>query len=353
MDYKGLRWLIRILVFLLLVSSLYILMKLKPFWAPILDIAQMLLIPTILAFFLAYLLHPIVEFIVKKGLNRNFSILFIYAIFLSIAGFGIYKGVPLIVEQVKDLSDQIPSLIKNYKEIYTDIHNKTQKYPLGIHSKIESGFDNLEGVLNRLADRSFNFMGTFLRHTFELLMVPFISYYMLKDYKKGLNKFWLFVPEKWRKVGQGFIEDVDNSIGGYIRGQFFVAISMAIVTTIALWILKVDYAIVFGIINGITNIIPYFGPILGAIPVIVYAASISFKYALTIGVILIIIQLLESNILNPIIVGRSISMHPVTIMFLLVIGGEFAGIFGMIFIIPFFSLLKIVIKYFRMGATLR
>jgi predicted PurR-regulated permease PerM len=328
-------------------------MKLKPFWAPILDILQLILIPTIIAFFLAYLLHPIVEFFVKKGLNRNVSILLIYSIFLLITGYGIYQGIPYIVDQVKELSDQIPALIKNYKDMSDTILSKTQKYPLGIHSKIESAFNNIENFLNRNADKTFDFMGSFIRHTFELLMVPFISYYMLKDYKKALHKFWMFIPERWRSIGQSFIEDADNSIGGYIRGQFFVAITMAIITTIALWLLKVDYAIVFGIINGITNIIPYFGPILGAIPVIIYAASISFKYAITIGVILSVIQILESNILNPIIVGKSISMHPVTIMFLLIIGGEFAGVFGMIFIIPIFSLTKIAIKYFRMASTLR
>ena len=101
-----------------------------------------------------------------------------------------------------------------------------------------------------------------------------------------------------------------------------------------------EYPLLLGTIIGITNVIPYFGPIIGAVPAVIIAASISVKMVIIVGVVVLVLQFLEGNILSPLIVGKSLHMHPVLIMFGLLVGGEIAGVAGLIIAVPVLAILK-------------
>lgn len=105
------------------------------------------------------------------------------------------------------------------------------------------------------------------------------------------------------------------------------------------------YPLVLGIIIGITNVIPYFGPIIGAIPAVIIASTMSVKMLIIVVIIIVVLQFLEGNILSPFIVGKSLHMHPLFIMFALLLGGEVGGIVGMVVAVPVLSILKVAIMH--------
>lgn len=142
-----------------------------------------------------------------------------------------------------------------------------------------------------------------------------------------------------------FLHDVDRSLGSYIRGQLTVCTIIGLLATVSLWLAGIRYPLVLGVIIGITNIIPYFGPVIGAFPAIIIAATISVKMVFLVIIIIFGLQFIEGNILSPLIVGKSLHIHPVLIILALLIGGEIAGVVGLILAVPVFAVLKVTITH--------
>jgi len=122
---------------------------------------------------------------------------------------------------------------------------------------------------------------------------------------------------------------------------------VAIIATVGLWLIGMPYAVTLGIFIGITNIVPYFGPIIGALPVAIIAFTESFHLVLLGLAVNFGIQLIEGNILSPLIVGKSLHMHPVLIMFALIVGAEVGGILGLILAVPVLAVLKVIVMHLR------
>ncbi len=156
------------------------------------------------------------------------------------------------------------------------------------------------------------------------------------------------IPKSYRKDVKGLILEIDKALGQFIRGRLLLALYVGIATTILLLLFKVDFALIIGLITGVADIIPYLGPFLGF-----FACSVFFAFlyspikALWVGVLFLGIQWVENNVLAPKIIGKSTGIHPVTILLALVIGGGIFGIMGgMILSIPFIATLKIIYNYF-------
>jgi predicted PurR-regulated permease PerM len=152
-------------------------------------------------------------------------------------------------------------------------------------------------------------------------------------------------PKKWRKKGTLFLKDIDESLGSYIRGQLLICMIIGSISALLFWIFHLRYPLILGLIVGATNVIPYFGPIIGAVPAIIIAATSSVKLVVITVVIVFGLQFLEGNILSPYIVGKSLHMHPLIIMIALTAGGEIGGILGLILAVPVLVVLKVAILH--------
>ncbi len=303
--------------------------------------------PFFIAAFITYLLHPIIEKIHENGLPRPLAILIIYLFFFGGIGYGVYKGFPLFLMQLKDLNEQLPQLTSLYKEWMTEIHERTSTLPNGVHERIEQGIDDLERAVEALLVRIMEGVKSLLNAFIIIVIIPFIVFYMLKDVTLIKKSAAFLTPPKWHESGKQFLHDVNESLGNYIRGQFFVCLIIGGVATLALWLFHVPYALLLGTIIGITNIIPYFGPIIGAIPAAIIAATVSTKLVIVVLCIVFSLQFLEGNVLSPLIVGKSLHIHPLFIMFALLLGGELGGVIGLILAVPILSVLKVSILHLR------
>jgi predicted PurR-regulated permease PerM len=344
MDIR-VKWFYRIGFLLLLLISFYVLLKIRFFWMPILEVIAIILLPFFISGFITYLLHPIVEKLHEKGINRGLAILLIYFLFFGGVGYSLYKGIPAFIAQLKDLAESAPILAEQYKGWIKTLQDHTSKWPDGIQVKVNDGINAFEKRLDTFLTVMVNFLLNFLNFAIVIMVIPFIVFYMLRDFPVIKRAIWYLTPKSWRQQGIHFLRDVDESLGSYIRGQILVCIVIGGMSAIAFWIFHLKYALLLGIIIGVTDVIPYFGAIIGAFPAVIIAATVSVKLVIMTIATIVILQFLEGNILSPYIVGKTLHMHPLLIMLAITAGGEIGGIIGLLFAVPILVVLRVAIAH--------
>ncbi|MFE8703273.1 AI-2E family transporter [Cytobacillus sp. FJAT-54145] len=344
MDIR-LKWYYRLGFLLLLFIVIFIFLKLQQLWLPVLRVSLIVLTPFIIAAFITYLLHPIVEKLHENNLPRWLAVLIIYLLFFGGIGLALYKGIPAFIEQLKDLTENAPDFTNQYRDWIHLVQQQTSTWPDGVQSRIEEGILEVERALDQLLERVIHVLMGILNGIILFAIIPFIAFYMLKDYEILKKAVWYLTPKKWRYEGKMFLRDIDQSLGNYIRGQLLVCVLIGTLASLLFWFFNMKYPLLLGFIVGITNIIPYFGPIIGVIPAVIIAATISVKMVLISIGIIFVLQFVEGNILSPLIVGKSLHMHPLIIMLALLAGGEIGGVLGLILAVPIVAIIKVTLLH--------
>lgn len=308
------------------------------------DQISIILLPFIIGIFISYLLDPIVNFLVKKGFDRTFAICLIYFILLTSIIIGIFCILPKVVLELYNLIDVMPEyslktdqLLKTFKSHYKNV------LPVGVQEAIDNAIHNLEKKTIRILQNIVNNIMWLFTRLFSLILGPILGFYMLKDKEKIKQKITYFLPSRYKQKFFYWSDKVDITLGHYIRSQLIISCIIGVLTTMALYILKVDFALLIGILAGITNIIPYFGPVIGALPAILIALLKYPQKILWIILSLLLIQEFESGIISPYIMGKNVGLHPLAVVFALLAGGTFLGFWGLLLAVPATALLKILI----------
>lgn len=302
-------------------------------------------IPFLISGFITYLLHPVIEKLHRTGVPRSISILIIYFLFFGIIGYGFYRGVPVLVNQLRDLSENIPQFSSTYNKWMDSVHDQTNQWPDGIHERIDIMFQQTEEWLALTVDKLINSLRSIFDYLLLIATIPFLVFYMLKDYDQIKKAAWYITPRKWRNEAIRFLKDINRSLGNYIRGQLLICLITGSIAFLSLWFFKVKYPLILGLLIGITNIIPYFGPIIGAVPALIIAATMSAKTVIIVIMIILLLQFIEGNILGPLIVGRSLHMHEIIIMLALLAGGKIGGVVGLMLAVPIVVILREMIVH--------
>jgi len=176
-----------------------------------------------------------------------------------------------------------------------------------------------------------------------LVIIPFAVFFFLKDGPEMKRAFVNLIPNRNFEMALNLLYKIDNQLGSFLRGQFFDASLVGLLATMAMWTLDVKYYIMIGIFAGLTNMIPYVGPFTGAITAVfvVLMSGGSGKLVLMVIVAFLIIQLLDNVIIQPLVVAKSVNLHPLAIIFAVIIGGQFFGIMGMLLAVPAMGILKV------------
>ncbi len=333
--------------FLVCLVCLYVFFLLTPIWQPILAVVIRIMIPFFIAGVITYLLHPIVEQMKTIGIARPISILLIYIVFMFAFFYLLIKGTPYLINELKDLIENIPRFVTIYRQLANNFYKQTSMMPDGFRARAEGWLTNIEGVAAAGIEGTVEYLSGFLDYFLMLIIIPFLVFYLLKDFNLLEKTAWYLTPRKWRATCRELLRNINISLGNYIRGQFIVCLIVTVIATFGLWLIDMPYAMILGIFIGITNIIPYFGPIIGAVPVAIIAFTVSIQLVLLGLLVSFGIQLIEGNILSPLIVGKSLHIHPVFIMLALIIGGEIGGIIGLILAVPILAILKVIIIHGR------
>lgn len=348
-KYAGIQWLIRIVNLLLSLLVLFIIMKLSPIWLPIIKVVAKISVPFLIAGTIVYLLHPIIEKFHRSGIRRSYAVLGIFVVFFGLLSLLIIKGTPFLMTQLKELIEHLPEYIVVVEGWLESLNEKIAIFPIGLQEQIFTWLDGIQARLETLFETLAEWFMSALSWLIYFIVIPFLVFYLLKDYEALEKTAWYLTPKKWRKQGMALLKGIDESFGNYIRGQILVSLFVGVIAMIGLYFLGVPYSILLGLVIGVLDIIPYFGAFLGAIPAVVVAAIHSWKLALIVIGFIFVLQQIEGHVLSPLIVGKSLAIHPIFIIIAVLLGIEIGGVIGLILAVPMLAILKVILLHTRMN----
>lgn len=337
--------LFRALVFLILgLIALYLLLLVKPIIVHVYAFLKAIFAPFLIAMIISYVLNPIVSLLHERKVPRTVAVLLIYAVFCASLAVILINAIPMFMEQLQELNHHMPDLTMRAHSLVNDLNNSSY-LPESFRGSINNSLYKLEKIASEAVFSFINNIGAMLNVVFIAFIIPFLAFYILKDFEVFERTILTYVPKPHRKHAVRMLKDIDAALGSYIRGQFLVCVIVGGLAYLGYWIIGIPYPLLLASIVAITNIIPYLGPFFGAAPALVVASTISFKMMLLVVLINTLCQILEGNVISPQVVGRTLHMHPLSIIFVLLVGGELAGIVGMILAVPIFAAAKVVAQH--------
>lgn len=334
----------RLMIWLLLgLVALYFIWLLRPLFLDVYRFLKAVLAPFLIAMIISYVLNPIVCMLSDRKVPRSIAVLLIYAVFLTCLAVVLMNVIPMLIRQLEELNEHLPEFTMHAQNLMTNLDSRL--LPPGVRTGMNSWFFQVE---TRLAGGISSFMdniGTTLNVLFNVFIVPFLIFYILKDIEVFQRTAVSYLPKNKRKSILTLLRDMDTALGNYIRGQFLVCLIIGVLAYIGYMVIGMPYALLFASIVAVFNIVPYLGPFLGAAPALLMASTISWKMMLLVATVNLICQLLESNLISPQVVGRKLHMHPLLIIFALLVGGQLAGTVGLILAVPVFAVIKVLLQH--------
>ncbi len=307
------------------------------------------LTPFLFALLLAYLLSPFVEALEKRKVPRTLAIVIIYSVFIAALVLAGVYGIPAIVNEVNGLIKQLPALTQQVQELLAAAEEQFNHFnlPPTINETLENNLLKLQGYLDSLLNAIPQFILDLFGRIVAVILIPILSFYMLKDVELIKQGLLNLAPGGQRGRLIALFSRIDEKLGAWIRGQLTVGFIVGFLVFIGLEIIGMDFAVVLGILVGVTNIIPYFGPIIGAIPALFLGLLRSPLMFVKVLIVQVVAQQLESNLITPQVLGRQLGLHPLLIIFSLLLGAQFAGIAGLLFAVPVTAVIREVIAFWR------
>lgn len=278
-------------------------------------------------------LRPLVDR-ASRGLPRPLAISAIYVTLAVVVVTALWFALAPLVEQAQDLIDSLPTLIERAEAWLQRQDERVTGIPI-----LESLSGQLQGLTGRLLALPMTIVSSLL----DLLLVVFLSLYWLLA-SPPLNRFVhsLFPEERRERVVEVQAE-LSRTVGGYFRGVAINVLLVAVVTYIGLWLIGLPFALVFAVIAGLFEIIPFVGPFLAGAIIVGFALSQSWQTALITLAFIVALQQLEGNVLTPMVMRSQTDLHPFLVLLAIVIGGGFGGLLGAIVAIPLAGALKVLV----------
>ena len=176
----------------------------------------------------------------------------------------------------------------------------------------------------------------------RLILLPVVIFYVLDDKEAIINKIKIIVPDKYEDLFSVIFREVDVALSQFVRGRILMALFVGVATMITLFLMGIEFALIIGVLTFVFDIVPYIGPFIGFVPAVLIAFFKSPIKALWVAFLFVFIQWLENNVIGPKILGSSIGLHPLVVLFSLIIGGGMFGVPGMIFAVPVIAVIKIL-----------
>lgn len=302
--------------------------------------------PIIIAGLLYYIIRPVVT-LLSRYLPKTISILTVFLAVIGIIFAIIHFGGPSIAEQIQNLSEKAPQKVKeltNQSQEALDHNNISFLKNSNLKEKALSYFN---GLSKRIAGNVIEIFTTITSIAAVLIIVPFLLFYFLKDDHK-LRPFLLkYLPDEVCHEGNLILKDVDKTLSTYIIGQFIIAVVDGVLMYIGYLIIGLDYALVLAAIATCLTVVPVLGPFMGVIPALLIAFQMDPFMAVKVLIVLLAVQQAEGHLVTPFVMGKRLSIHPITIILLLLVANSIYGFVGIIIAIPLYSVIKTIIKNFR------
>ncbi|WP_079477186.1 AI-2E family transporter [Halobacillus salinus] len=317
---------------------------------PLIMAIETVALPVILSVVVYYLLRPIIHLLESWRIKRVWGILITLLVVVGLITLLIILIVPFLEKQFVSLAEELPRYLR-------DLLNSMDQW---LRSSVISDyyndiFQNINGFLNQIPDLSTyaqqtvegitTFITTVTTVLIAIVTLPFILFYLLKDGHKLPEKIISFFPPKVRGEVWSVFKGIDHQLSAYIQGQIIVSFCIGVMMYIGFVIIGLDYALLLAAIASVTSVVPYLGPMIAITPALIIAIVTSPFMVLKLAFVWTVVQLLEGKFISPQIMGKSLHIHPVTIIFVLLTAGHLFGIIGIILAIPGYAILKVFVSH--------
>ncbi len=307
------------------------------------SIASLLKILIVAALF-AYLLDPLANALESRGLKRSTATGILFAGIVGILAGFILLILPVLSREIQAIQEvmlngQAEKMVLEFEKLLSQKLSSLGLQQVNIYEK-------LQALLASVGNQIFNLLLNAVSLITNLVIIPFIMFFLIKDGREIKKRVISLVPNRYFEFSLNLIYKMDLQLGNYLRGQFLDALTIGILSILALWMLDVNYFVLIGAFAGLANLIPYVGPIAGAIPAIVVSIMQvgSFDQIPWIVLAFAIIQLLDNVLVQPLVVAKTVNLHPLIVLLVVIIGGNFFGILGMLLAVPATGVLKVIIQ---------
>ncbi|KAA8431797.1 AI-2E family transporter [Weissella sagaensis] len=350
LDNKIVSVMLVVLLFLIIV---FMLNKVAFLFKPIAQFFSAVGAPIVIAGVFYFLLNPMVDWAERRfNLSRIVIIAIQFIVLALLIVWGLAVFIPWISGQIMELINQWPmywhKIVRIVDQVTTD-----RKF-----DNVNKWFNNTnDEISNWLKDYSAEYakkglhgvtsvLGTVTSVVIAIITFPFVLFYLLKDGHQMPKYIANFLPVKTRQSFLTTLKEISRQISNYIRGQISVAFAVMVMFAIGYTIIGLPYGWLIAIIAGILNIIPFLGSFLSMVPPIVVGIFISPMMLVSVLIVFMIEQTLEGRIISPKLLGSSLKIHPVTVLLVLLSAGNIFGILGVIFGVPGYAIMKVLISRF-------
>ncbi len=314
-------------------------------------VVKPLLLTCIISVLLAFLLEPAVRFFECYDIKRSWAIGIVFVSIAIIIAFCVALFLPVVSSEIQSVT---ANLQLKHPEVLTDELKMTieEKFPLmkqrGLSEEMAS---YLRHTLDNLVEKSIEILFEFVHIVSIMFTVPVFTFFLLKDGQRMKKSLIQLVPNRYFEMTLSLVHKIGHQMGSYIRGRLLDALIVGVLSGVTLYLLDIRYAFLIGALAGCANIIPHFGPVVGAIPAIVMALmeTGSFVPVLVITVSFVAIQLFDHLFISHIIELKHIHIHPVIVFIVIFVGGYLMGAIGMFVAVLFAGILKVTVSELTWG----
>ncbi len=307
--------------------------------------------PLFIGFIIAWLFNPVVTYLNKKGISRIFGTIIVFLVISCFLIIFFGSLIPAFLEQLNDFISLIPELLTQIKDTINNFFKNfniiegldTNNLKLNSIKAIE---EYANSISYSLPNNILSFISSLFSGTAVFVLSLIIGFYMLLNFNETSKHFVSLFPKKYYYELNVLIAEISSQLYKYVKGMLSVASVVFVCCTIGFSFIGLPSPLLFGFFCGITDLIPYVGPYIGGILAVIIAFSQNSLMGILAIIIIVVVQLLEGYVLQPVIMSKTMRIHPVTIMIGLVVFGYFFGIMGMVLATPIISLSKILLKYF-------
>ncbi|WP_410514745.1 AI-2E family transporter [Paenibacillus sp. BR2-3] len=343
------KFVVFLLILLLIGINVLVFSKIPFVFKPISVLLHTVALPLILSGVAYYMLNPLVDRLERRSkVRRAYGIVILYLLIAAIITLILLTVIPLIRSQLLDLINNFPKYSNQIQEEFisltgSELFDKVQQNVGTDVNDITSRVTTwVTSFLNNALNGVGNFVGALTEIVLALVTTPLILFYLLRDGKRLPDFILRFVPTSLQPQTKLVMSEMNSQVASYIRGQIIVSCCIGALLYVGYVIIGLKYSLVLAIAAACTAVVPYLGPAIAIIPALVVAMVTSPFMLLKMIIVWTAVQLIEGKFISPQIMGKTLKIHPITIIFVILFAGKMFGMVGIILAVPGYAVLKVV-----------
>ncbi len=346
------RFVVTLLIVLLIGVNILVFAKIPFIFKPISVLLHTVAAPLLLSGIAYYLLNPLVDRMEKRSkIRRPYGIVILFLLIAGIITLILLTVIPMIRTQLVGLIDNFPKYSDQIEQEFINLTGS--KLFEQIQENVGTDFTDITSkvttwgtsFLNNAVNGVGNFVGALTEIVLALVTTPFILFYLLRDGKRLPDYLMRFIPTALRPQTRMVMSEMNSQVASYIRGQIIVSCCIGALLYIGYLIIGLEYSLVLAIVAACTAVVPYLGPAIAITPALIVALVTSPFMLLKMVFVWTAVQLIEGKFISPQIMGKSLKIHPITIIFVIIFAGKMFGVLGIILAVPGYAVLKVVVTH--------